>query len=78
MEWNYLFKKLISECPKWELNLRLQVQKSIETNPMLDQPTIFGFLCVNKGKGRLLYRPLAHDVTAPVMMHLEDKLAIYA
>ena len=24
------------------------------------------------------YRPLAHDVTAPVMMHLEDKLAIYA
>ena len=24
------------------------------------------------------YRPLAHDVTAPVTMHLEDKLAIYA
>ena len=23
-------------------------------------------------------RPLAHDVTAPVTMHLEDKLAIYA
>jgi hypothetical protein len=22
-------------------------------------------------------RPIAHDVTAPVMMHLEDKLAIY-
>jgi hypothetical protein len=26
----------------------------------------------------LNYRPLAHDVTAPVTMHLEDKLAIYA
>jgi hypothetical protein len=25
-----------------------------------------------------LYRPIAHDVTAPVTMHLEDKLAIYA
>jgi hypothetical protein len=24
------------------------------------------------------YRPIAHDVTAPVTMHLEDKLAIYA
>ena len=24
------------------------------------------------------YRPLAHDVIAPVTMHLEDKLAIYA
>jgi hypothetical protein len=26
----------------------------------------------------LVYRPLAHDVTSPVTMHLEDKLAIYA
>ena len=24
------------------------------------------------------HRPLAHDVIAPVTMHLEDKLAIYA
>jgi hypothetical protein len=24
------------------------------------------------------YRPIVHDVTAPVTMHLEDKLAIYA
>ena len=24
------------------------------------------------------YPPIAHDVTAPVTMHLEDKLAIYA
>jgi hypothetical protein len=23
------------------------------------------------------YRPIVHDVTAPVKMHLEDKLAIY-
>jgi hypothetical protein len=23
-------------------------------------------------------RPIAHDVTTPVTMHLEDKLAIYA
>ena len=26
----------------------------------------------------LVYRPIAHDVTAPVMMHLEDKLASHA
>jgi hypothetical protein len=26
---------------------------------------------------KFLYRPIAHDVTAPVTMHLEDKLAIY-
>jgi hypothetical protein len=26
----------------------------------------------------LKYRPIVHDVTAPVTMHLEDKLAIYA
>ena len=25
-----------------------------------------------------VYRPIAHDVTAPVTMHLEDKLAIHA
>jgi hypothetical protein len=49
MEWNYLFKKLISECPKRELNLRLQVQKSIETNPILDQPTIFGIHTTSRG-----------------------------
>jgi hypothetical protein len=30
------------------------------------------------GDSRSMYRPIAHDVTAPVMMHLEDKLAIYA
>ena len=28
--------------------------------------------------GPSLNRPLAHDITAPVTMHLEDKLAIYA
>jgi hypothetical protein len=28
--------------------------------------------------GIFRYRPLAHDVIAPVTMHLEDKLAIYA
>ena len=27
---------------------------------------------------RTVNRPLAHDVIAPVTMHLEDKLAIYA
>ena len=27
---------------------------------------------------KFYYRPIAHDVTAPVTMHLEDKLAIYA
>jgi hypothetical protein len=33
---------------------------------------------VNKITNNVVNRPLAHDVIAPVTMHLEDKLAIYA
>jgi hypothetical protein len=32
----------------------------------------------NRKVYRPTYRSIAHDVTAPVTMHLEDKLAIYA
>jgi hypothetical protein len=36
------------------------------------------FQGANASHKRTGYRPLAHDVTAPVTMHLEDKLSIYA
>jgi hypothetical protein len=45
--------------------------------PFLATYFIFEKEAKNSKKVRL-YRPLAHDVTAPVTMHLEDKLSIYA
>jgi hypothetical protein len=38
---------------------------------------LLGFTAVFFTTSRISYRPLAHDVIAPVTMHLEDKLAIY-
>jgi hypothetical protein len=43
-----------------------------------DKYFYFGCILLNIACKFKCYGPIAHDVTAPVTMHLKDKLAIYA
>ena len=61
------------DCPKHD-TIQNDLRKQLTRDPTQTAGSHAQFSDMDTGHG---YRPIAHDVTAPVTMHLEEKLAIY-